>query len=82
MVEMEKELALALDFKNAPKELQQAATAHYANIKALAKAKAKVVSVGAELSEAEKVFHESAKALRIALKNWNPTIESVAKESR
>jgi hypothetical protein len=30
---MDKELALAIDFKKAPKEVQDAATLHYTNIK-------------------------------------------------
>lgn len=35
---MDKELQLAINFKNAPEELKAAANAHYANIRALEKA--------------------------------------------
>jgi len=71
---MDKELALAIDFKKAPVELQAAATAHYTNVKALAKAQAKVVTDQQAVVDAQKLYEESAKVLRVALKNWTPEV--------
>jgi len=69
---MDKELALAIDFKKAPAELQAAATAHYANVKALARAQAKVVESTTAVEAAKKAHDETAKTLRLALKAWEP----------
>ncbi len=69
---LEKELALAIDFKKAPADLQKIATEHYANIKSVTKAKAKLVLAETEVAAAEKASAESEKLLRVALKNWNP----------
>ncbi len=69
---MDKELALAIDFKKAPVELQAAAALHYEHVKALAKAKAKVVTSQDAVVEAQKIHDESAKVLRAALKAWEP----------
>lgn len=69
---MDKELALAIDFKKAPAELQAAATAHYANVKALAKAKNKLIDDEKAIELAQKSYDESAKTLRVALKQWEP----------
>ena len=69
---MDKELVLAIDFKKAPKELQDAANAHYVILKALNKAKLKQVESLQALEVAQKAYDESAKALRMALKSWEP----------
>ena len=71
---MDKELALAMDFKKAPKEVQDAATAHYVNVKALKKAAIKVYEMTSAFDAATKAHDESAKALRMALKSWEPEI--------
>ena len=71
---MDKELALAIDFKKAPKEVQDAATAHYASVKALSKSKAKVLQAGSELELSQKNYDETAKILRVALKSWDPEV--------
>jgi hypothetical protein len=71
---MDKELALAIDFKKAPADLQAAATDHYTNVKALAKAQAKVITDQNAVVEAQRVYEESAKVLRVALKNWTPEV--------
>lgn len=69
---MDKELALAIDFKKAPKELQDAANTHYVNVKALSKAKVKQLESVQAVEVAQKAYDESAKALRMALKSWEP----------
>lgn len=71
---LDKELALAIDFKKAPKEVQDAANAHYANVKLLAKAKVKVSQGQSELELATKNYEETAKILRLALKSWEPEV--------
>lgn len=71
---MDKELALASDFKKAPKEVQDAATAHYANVKALAKAEKNGLNILATIEEAKRSYEASAKALRVALKAWEPEV--------
>lgn len=69
---MDKELALAIDFKKAPADLQAAANAHYANVKAVSKAQAKLKQSEAELEAANKAYEETAKTLRLGLKAWTP----------
>lgn len=71
---MDKELALAIDFKKAPKDVQDAATAHYANMKALSKSKEKQNLAAIDMGNAQKAYDESAKALRMALKSWEPEV--------
>lgn len=71
---MEKELALAIDFKKAPKELQDAATSHYANVKAVTQLKRRLTNIAAELEQAERKSEESAKVLRMGLKTWEPEV--------
>lgn len=71
---MDKELALAIDFKKAPKELQDLATAHYDNMKALNKAHAKLNEDTLALAASQKKYDESGKALRVALKAWEPVV--------
>ena len=71
---MDKELALAIDFKKAPKEVQDAATAHYTNVKALAKAKKKIFDTQTEVDIAQNAYLESEKVLKKALKSWEPEV--------
>ncbi len=71
---MDKELALAIDFKKAPKALQEVATTHYAALKAVSKLKSKMAEVAKELEAAEIAAGESAKLLRSELKNWEPEV--------
>lgn len=71
---MDKELALAIDFKKAPKELQDVANAHYANVKALAKATNAKVKAELDVETARRAYDETAKALRLALKSWTPEV--------
>lgn len=66
----EKELALAINFKAAPKEVQDAVVAHQANVKAIAKAKKKINEAQTELGLAELAFGKTDKDLRTAMKNW------------
>lgn len=69
---MDKELQLAINFKDAPADLKAAANAHYASIKALEKAKKKKAESEKDLTAAEKAHGETAKAFRLALNTWNP----------
>lgn len=71
---LDKELALALDFKNAPKEIQDASNAHYANVKALKKAKAKVAEDTIALNTAQNAYDETQKVLRKLLNGWEPGV--------
>lgn len=71
---LDKELALALDFKNAPKELQDAATAHYANTKALNKAKQKVAEDQILANSAQNAYDASAAKVRELMKKWEPGV--------
>lgn len=69
---MDKELALAIDFNKAPKELQDLAKAHYENVKTLRKLEGKRADTEAEISAAIVQHGETEKALRVALKKWEP----------
>lgn len=71
---MEKELALALDFKKAPIELQELATLHYEHLKNLAKEKRQLEKSIKDVDAAQRLCDETAKRLRIALKEWNPEV--------
>lgn len=69
---LDKELALAIDFKSAPKELQEGAKKHYDNQKAVSKLKNQLAKVAGELDAAEKAAAESAEYLRGAMRAWDP----------
>lgn len=71
---MDKELALAIDFKKAPKEVQDAATEHYTNVKKVAQIEKKQVQNNLDLFDAKQKADQSAKALRLALKTWEPEV--------
>lgn len=71
---MDKELALAIDFKKAPVEVQTAATTHYANEKAIVKLKNQLSKVAAELEAAEATAAESQKVLKKAMAAWTPEV--------
>ncbi len=71
---MDKELALAIDFKKAPKELQDAANLHYTNAKNVAKLRKQIVETNIQLEQAERTAGESEKALRSQLKLWTPEV--------
>jgi hypothetical protein len=71
---MEKELILAIEFKKAPIDLQTAAITHYANVKAVTQLKRRLTNIASELEQAERKSEESAKALRIGLKAWEPEV--------
>lgn len=66
----EKELALAVNFSKAPEEVQDAANAHYANIKAINKLKAQLAKNAADLSAAEDAAGKTQRTLRDAMNNW------------
>lgn len=69
-----KELALAIDFKKAPKELQDAAAAQYANENKVAKLKNQMLELAAQLELAERAAEASQKILKQELKAWNPEV--------
>lgn len=71
---MDKELALAIDFKKAPKEVQDAATQQYTNEKNVLKLKQKLAETAKELEAAEQVAFESSKVLKKAMANWTPEL--------
>lgn len=78
---LSKELALAVDFQKAPKELQKAAQEHYANMKSIMKLKAQLTESAVKLEEAEKVAAESEKTLTEALRSWEPDSASVKEKA-
>lgn len=71
---MEKELALAMDFKKAPKELQDAATKHYDSLKVLTKAMKQKLDSELHLGLAQQLADESGKIFRAELKKWTPEV--------
>lgn len=71
---LEKELALAIDFKKAPKELQDAATAAYEAQKKVAKLRANLTETNLQLEVLEAEQEKAEKALRVALKAWTPEV--------
>lgn len=74
---MEKAVALAVNFKNAPAELQAAAVASDANFKLLAKAKSKAAAADSELADLQKKQEELDKVFRKALNAWDPEAASL-----
>ena len=68
----DKDLALAIDFKKAPAEVQAAATAHYANVKTVSKLRNQLTVTNQKLSDAERASEASAKALRVSMNAWTP----------
>lgn len=66
----DKELALALNFGNAPQNVKKEAELHAVNNERLEKAEAQVELWQKELNEARKAFSESAKAFRKAVNEW------------
>lgn len=66
----EKEMQLAVAFKSAPKEVQDAATAHHANVKSVNKLKIKLAETAAALEQAEIAMGASDRAFRDAMKSW------------
>lgn len=71
---LDKEIALAIDFKKAPKEIQELALKHYDNYKAYAKAQTQMLKAAADLESAQRAYEESAKAMRVTLKAWEPEV--------
>lgn len=69
---MEKELALAFEFKNAPDELKEAAQLHKDNWLRVEKAKAQIEKWKSELFRAEIEFGKSGKAFRKGINEWDP----------
>lgn len=73
-----KELALAIDFKKAPKELQQFANDHYTNLKEIAKLKQLLNEAAAALDEAEKKAAQSEVSFNNSMRSWEPEIDGAA----
>lgn len=71
---LNKELALVIDFKKAPLELQEAAATHYENLKTVSKIENQILNDQARLAEAQSIAEESAKALRKLVNNWEPGV--------
>lgn len=69
---MDKELALAFEFENAPESLKKAAETHRNNWLRLEKAKSQVAKWNAESIEANKAFAESHKIFKSELNAWDP----------
>lgn len=69
---MDKELALAIQFSKAPKELQEAANNHYKNLKQIEKLKGNLTQTNLDLEAAEKAAGETGKAFRKVFNDWTP----------
>lgn len=72
-MDMDKELALIFDFKDAPEELKSAANTHRANCLALIQAKLQMKQAEDNLASSQLNYDGSNQAFRSALKNWTPT---------
>lgn len=72
-MDMNKQLALIFEYKNAPKSLQDVATLHRANSNALTKKAAQVKAAQIELDTLQRQYNESAKGFEAELNAWQPT---------
>lgn len=70
----DKELSLIFDFKNAPAELQAAATKHNDNAKALNKKKASLDAAQVEFGAAQDAYNSSQADFKKLLKEWTPGV--------
>lgn len=70
----DKDLALAMDFKKAPDEVQKAATAHYENVKAVQKAEAALGNKKDDLDKANEAFAITEREFKAAMKRWIPEV--------
>lgn len=68
---MDKKLALAFEFKNAPEELKKAAEVHRENWITLEKAEAQVQKWTAARELAIRAYSESDKAFQRAIEAWD-----------
>lgn len=68
----DKELSLIFDFKNAPAELQAAATKHNDNAKVLRNKKAKLDAAQADFGAAQDAYNSSQADFKKLLKEWAP----------
>ena len=67
-----KELELAVNFKNAPVEVQNATTIHYQNLKKVESLTVKQSAISEELRQAISSANESQRILKDVLKKWEP----------
>lgn len=75
---MNRELALAFDFKSAPAEVQKAAEAYRASWTRFAKASEQLDAWQKELDDSSRVNSEAGKVFRRAMDNWEAA-QSAAK---
>lgn len=79
----DKDLALALNFGNAPQNVKKEAELHSVNYQRLEKAEAQIELWSKELQDAKKAFGESSKSFRKAINEWTspakPEKEELAK---
>lgn len=69
---IDKKLALAFDFKDAPKEVQDAAKQHRENWLRLEKARDQFGKWQSEVQRAEAAYVETQKLFDSAVDNWDP----------
>lgn len=70
----DKEILLAVDFKKAPKEVQDAVSAHAEKLKAVEKSRKKLAEANQELAIKERELEGTAKAVRKCLDAWTPEV--------
>lgn len=70
----DKEILLAVDFKKAPKEVQDAVTVHADKLKAVEKLRKKLAENTQDLAIQERELEGTAKAVRKALDAWTPEV--------
>lgn len=72
---MNKELALAMNYKDAPKELQVAAEAHYKDLEKEYKLNADLKKLRADLELARIAVQKSEASYSIELAKWEPKVK-------
>lgn len=71
---MEKKLALAFEFKNAPNEFKEIAEAHRKNYLRLEKAKVQSAKWISEKDEAQRAFNETSRRFDAGLDAWEKSL--------
>lgn len=69
---MDKELALAFNFAEAPDSVKKAAEAHQVNWVRLEKARSQVAKWNSELHQADIAYGATGKEFRKEIANWDP----------
>lgn len=77
-----KSLSLVINFEKVPQDLRNAVIEHHKNIKKVEDLKAQLSLVQKSLDEMIYVVEETNKKYRVALKNWDGTLEKDEKGNK